>query len=953
MRNPTRIPAVFAAFALLSLAACGPGESPPLPPQPDPLAGALFPHEVSDIEPDPAVRYGVLANGMRYAILENRTPSNVAALRLRFEVGSLMEADGQQGLAHFLEHMAFNGSENVPENEMIRILERHGLAFGADTNAYTSFSETVYMLDVPDARGEAMDAAFMLMGELDRLTLAEDAIDRERGVVLSEMRGSNTPSYRATLARFSFLFPDTLLPHRLPIGEAEVLQTADSTLFRDLYERYYTPERAFFVVAGDVDADDVEQRIAGTFGDWRDPVTPGENPELGAIGEREPEAGFFHDPAIPTIIEIYAVKPAENPLDTEAQRRANLVRGLGNSIVSRRLAALSRAENAVFLQASSSFSSLETVADIASMTVVAEPANWREALFVAENELRRARSYGFTQAELNEQIANLRTSLRNAAEQADTRQSASLANGIINAFSGDQVFSHPRGGLERFEAYADSITVEEVEAAFNAQWEGAAPLLFMTSREDMDNAPEIIMAAYAEAGAQPVEPPAGAEEAAFAYLEMGAPGEVVEREEIEDLGIVRIRFANNVMLNFKETHFENDVVYASLRFGGGLLETPGNRPELRFAGSNILSAGGTEAHSLDELQRLLAGRTVSAGFGVDTDAFSASSRTTPADLETQLQLWSGYLTEPAWRPEAISQFRQLYAISYPTMTATPAAVIQRDVGAIIRGDDPRWMFPTIETVQAIEAGDARTAMDRALSRAAIEVGMVGAITEEQAVAIVARTLGALPEREAAPERFEEARTVAFPSPAPDLVTLRHDGAPDQAAALVYWPAPDGEDAELARKLSLLSQVLQIRVIDEIREDLGAAYSPSVGSAFSREFPDFGYIGMRIEVNVDDVDDVFEVIDEIAADFTAGNISEDQLNRARQPILASIDENQEQNRYWMSVVAQAQTRPDNLERHRTQRADYEAATLDDIKALAAQYLTRESALRIQVLPQPAQ
>jgi zinc protease len=192
--------------------------------------------------------------------------------------------------------------------------------------------------------------------------------------------------------------------------------------------------------------------------------------------------------------------------------------------------------------------------------------------------------------------------------------------------------------------------------------------------------------------------------------------------------------------------------------------------------------------------------------------------------------------------------------------------------------------------------------------------------------------------------------VAFPSPAPDLVTLRHSGQADQAAALVYWPTPDGTDKVLARKLSLLAEVLQIRVIEEVREELGATYSPSIGGNFSRDFPGYGYISIRMEVKTEDVNDLFEVADEIAADFAAGNITQDQFDRALRPLLAGIDENQEQNGYWMSVAAQAQTVPENLDRHRTQRADYEAITLDDIKALAAEYLTPENALRIQVLPQ---
>src|SRR5690606_6291826 len=308
-----------------------------------------------------------------------------------------------------------------------------------------------------------------------------------------------------------------------------------------------------------------------------------------------------------------------------------------------------------------------------------------------------------------------------------------------------------------------------------------------------------------------------------------------------------------------------------------------------------------------------------------TDPSGARSRTTPADLEAQLQLWAAYLTDAAYRPEALSQFRQLYGIQYPTLDATPGSVLSRDLQQILTSGDARFSYPDVAAVQSLTEEDARALMQGALSGAAVEIGIVGDITEEQAVAAVARTFGALPERAAAPETFGDARNVRFPSPAPDLVTLTHSGQPDQAAALVFWPTPDGTDKILARKLSLLAEVLQIRVIEEVREELGATYSPSVGGSFSRDFPGYGYISIRMEVRTEDVDDLFQVADEIAADFAAGNITQDQFDRALRPLLAGIDENQEQNPYWMSVVAQAQTMPENLDRHRTQRADYEAIT----------------------------
>ena len=217
-------------------------------------AATAWPQAASDIAPDPAVRFGTLPNGMRYALQRSASPPGQASIRLRFDAGSMMETDAQQGLAHFLEHMAFNGSTHVPEGEMVKILERLGLSFGADTNASTSFTQTVYKLDLPNVSDETVDTALMLMRETaSELTISQEAVDRERGVVLSEERSSDSPAYRVTKARLAFLLDGQLAPNRMPIGQATILQTATRDQIADYYARYYRPDRAVLIMVGDFD----------------------------------------------------------------------------------------------------------------------------------------------------------------------------------------------------------------------------------------------------------------------------------------------------------------------------------------------------------------------------------------------------------------------------------------------------------------------------------------------------------------------------------------------------------------------------------------------------------------------------------------------------------------------------------------------------------------------------
>jgi len=295
----SRTGATLAAAAALLLAPASAIRAQPAPAAPP---AAAWPQATSDLKADPDTRFGALPNGMRYAIRRQTIPAGQGALRLWIGAGALEESDAQQGLAHFLEHMAFNGSKGVKEGDMIRILERLGLAFGPDTNASTGFDETIYKLDLPRTNAETLDTSLMLLRETaSELTIAPQSADRERGVVLSEERARDTPDYRIVKQRLAFLLKDQRLPERMPIGKVEVLKTAPASLIADFYRAYYRPEHAVLVAVGDFDPDQMEAKIRVRFGDWRAPAPAGAYPDLGAVRQRRPSvcrrlaAGFNRD----------------------------------------------------------------------------------------------------------------------------------------------------------------------------------------------------------------------------------------------------------------------------------------------------------------------------------------------------------------------------------------------------------------------------------------------------------------------------------------------------------------------------------------------------------------------------------------------------------------------------------------------------------------------------------
>lgn len=904
---------------------------------------------VYDVQPDPAVRYGTLPNGMKYAILRNATPKDSASVRMRFDFGSIAEAENERGLAHFIEHMAFNGSTNVPEGEMTKILERLGLAFGADTNASTGFDTTTYQLDLPRTNDDLVDTALMLMRETaGNLTLDPAAIDRERGVILSEMQTRDSFQLRRIVDYFDFAVPETPFGDRLPIGTAEVLKSADAATMRSLYERYYRPEKATLVLVGDFDPDVIEAKIKSRFADWRGTGPAGAELDDGTVNLTRPAAAdTFVDPDVPYIVSIDSFQPYVDTPETVAENRRAMLEQLGNAILNRRFEKIANASDSPILGGGASTSDFFKAARSSSVNVTAREGAWPQALTVGENELRRALQYGFTQAELAEQLANVQLAINTAADQANTRRSSALANSIVATVDGRDIFSTPGFNRETFDRLKPTLTVDAVDAAFKARWNGSQPLVHVSSKAPIEGGDAAVLAAFEAARQVAVAAPAAATSAAFAYDDFGAPGTVTADTTIDDLGIRTITFANNVRLNLKKTDFEQGKLRYAVRIGSGQLQLPAGQPGLGIFMSSMLANAGLGQHSYDELREVLAGRNVSPGLTASDDGFGTSGTTTMADLALQLKVSAAYLTDPGYRSEAQSRWANLVPTFSAQLDATPQTVAQRDVARVLASGDQRFGIPDEKTLLARNLVELKAALGPIFASAPIEIAIVGDIDEAAAIAAVAQSFGALPTRDTDFGAFDTRREVSFPTDR-SPVTLTHAGTPDQALALAYWPTDDDADATEEVKVEMLSQVMGLMLLEEIREKLGATYSPSSSSSMSSVYKDYGVFGTSVIVEPGRADEVFAAVDTIAAQLRDKPIDADILVRARTPILENIVKSRRENGYWLGLAGRAQSESARLDRTRNVEARYKAVTAADIQAMARKYLRDDRELKIRIV-----
>lgn len=911
-------------------------------------------HASSDIPPDPAVRFGVLPNGMRYALRHNGLPAGAVSIRFSIAFGSVYEADDEQGLAHFIEHMAFNGSRNVPEGEMVKILERLGLAFGADTNASTGQDFTTYSLDLPNASDGLVDESLFLLRETaGELTFNATAIDRERGVVLAEWRRGDNFQRRRSEQQLAFLLPDARAASRMPIGKAEVLQSATREQMLSLYQRYYRPERATLLIVGDFDLDALEQKIGARFGDWQGQGDAGPEPDRHyALREREPAASVFVHKDGGDSIAVYALSPFTAPADTLAQRRADNMLMFGVGAVQRRLAPLANAEAPPFRSAGLSSGDILRTADVAGGSVAFAPGEWRSALEALEQEWRRALLHGFTEPEIEAQLEAFRTSQRNQAEREDTRTTAALMNALLSAVQNDTVPATPSSGLARFETWAGDVTTASVHAAFVEHMGAKSPLFFVSSTVDEPGLADAVVAAWMKSSQVDVTPPEARKRMPFAYTSFGKAGRVAKDERIADIDTRLVTFENNVRLNIKRTGFTRHSVQVSLRLGHGLLDFP----ETPFGLGSIMSAfgaGGLEKHSIDDLRAILQGRVAAARFSAGVTSFGGTYSTTPADLELQLQLLAAYVTHPGYRPEAERRWRQNLVLSWPRVDATAQAVWSAQGMRTLVGGDKR-IGNDPDDGEAFRAFvELRHYLTPALQTGAIEIAVVGDVDEDEVIRLVSRTFGALPTRAAAPTKWKADRPVAFRADRSPVV-LAHAGEASQALAYVYWPVtgidPD-VDSQSVRVLAVMAAIMRLKVTQAIREELGATYSPSAGATVSSIYTGFGYVSAGAEVKPEDVDDVIAALEKIAAEMRAGAISDDEFARAITPSLEILPQNATSNGYWLNLISQAQTRPDLLARNRLEaiEASVRAVTKADVIAAAQAWLVPDNAREARVVP----
>ena len=930
----------------------------PSPQHVTPAGGTPWIYEGSDVPRDEEWIFGELPNGLRYAVRKNGVPPDQVSVRVRIDAGSLHEEDSELGYAHLLEHLLFRESRYLGPAEAIPTWQRLGATFGSDTNAETSPTHTVYKLDLPNVNEAKLAESMKLLSGMVRSPVLSDAnVKAEVPIVLAEKRERGGPGERAGNASREVLFSGQRLATRTPIGTEETLGAATGDSVSAFYKRWYRPENAVIVAAGDMDPLQLAAEIEKWFGDWQgegpavpapdfgDPVAPaGADPE-NPVGE----VGVVVEPDLPRSFTYAVMRPWRPVQDTVAYNEGLLRDALAQALINRRLESRARAGGS-YLYAQVSQDDVSRSADMTFVSFAPLTDDWKTALDDIRGVIADALATPPSQEEIDRELAEFEIVFKSQVEQRRVLPGPRLADDIVNAVDIREAVAAPETVLTVFNSMRETITPELVLDHTRALFTGDVIRASYVTPATGEASAEAIRAALGEDIAADAEARVAAQAISFDDLPaVGEPGEVVAQAPIGVLDIEQVEFANGVKAILWANDAEPGRVAVKVRFGAGYRAIDPEDAVYANLGYAALIGSGIGDLGQEELDVLATGRKFGFDFQTGDGAFSFYAQTREQDLEEQLYLFAAKLAMPGWDPNPVIRAKAAGKLAYESYGANPNGVLQRDLEYLLSDRDARFRTPTPQMFDAATPEGFRETWEPLLKQGPVEVLVFGEFDKAATVDALRRTFGALAPRDAAPADVLE-RPVAFPE-AGETVVRHHRGDANQAAAVIAWPSGAGvENLRESRRLEVLVSLFNNRLMEAMREHAGASYSPVVRSEWPSDVNSGGRIAALAQLRPEDVPVFFAEAERIAQELASAPVSEDEYNRVVEPLRQYVSRASTGNLFWLYQLEGATQDPRRIPMLRFLLADYTQTPPAELQALAQKYFGSRAGWRLAVIPQ---
>ncbi len=930
-----------------------PPPTPTTTPRPAPTAEPT-PFAAGDAEAlpvDPDVVIGTLDNGLTYYVRHNAAPGGRVELRLAVDAGSVHEDDDQSGVAHFLEHMLFNGTERWPANELIRVLESFGSQFGPDVNASTSFEETVYELSLPTDDPALVTAGVDVLREwASRATIDPGEVEAERGVVFEEWRLRD----QGAGGRLNDLYADLLTPGsgyegRLPIGDPDAIRTMTRDRLQRFYRDWYRPDLMAVVAVGDIDVDDIEALIVDRFADLAPAGSPRPSPAVAVADAEAVRYRRLADPDLPSAyVEVIWPGPTEPPDSVGAHRRM-LARRLAEEIIDTRFADDVSRGRAPYLTAYTSGTPLARGIDAPGLLAEAPPRAIQASFERLLEEVERVRRHGFEPAELDRARTVLLRSLAQRDAGRATTQDGDYAARYVDHFVAGVPIPGWDDLVDLETRLLEDMTAEYVAGVLLDVVDGRAPQVLVVGPEaDGDALPgePAVRRLLAEVPERPVPPRVEDGPGRDQLMAVPEPAPIVERGQVAALGARTLELANGVRVLLKRTGIAEGFFGIEVRNPGGLSLLAVEDLAAAFVLPDVLTRSGVGELDQVELDRFLADEVVVSGLALRETFERVTASGSAERPEVVFQLLNRYLTAPRVQPSALDAVVAELAPLAADPSAVPSLAAADELIDARYRSSPRYrMFPTVDDLAAVDPADVERIHRQAFGDAAgTVVAIVGDLELSRMEDLAARYLGTLPS-DGEPDGWVDRQ----PAPPPGVVEREvRVGQDDQGSVTMLFIAERGSDQLTDIELVVLRHVLSARLRDRLREALGATYSPSTSIA-SAEEPD-ALIETIVEVT-GDPDRLPEIVEEtlaVMADLRSGGITEDEAARAREQVRRDVE--LLSNGFWIDQLLYAATHPGVTVPTVDQRIRAASSvTVAELTALAQEVLVDERYIVVNLVP----
>ncbi len=913
----------------------------------------------SDVPPDKEWVFGELPNGVRYAVRRNGVPPGQVSIRIRMDVGSLYESDSERGYAHLIEHLTFRQSKYLADGQAIPTWQRLGATFGSDTNAETTPTSTTYKLDLPDATPTGLEESFKLLsGMITAPTLSEANVRTDVPIVLAEKRERGGAGERVQEFTRQTFFAGQLLADRSPIGTVEALEGSTQASVRAFHARWYRPQNAVVIVAGDADPARLAALVTKYFSDWKvpgkltpapsfgDPVAPVGADPANPVGETR----VLVEPDLPRTFSYALLRPWRKVDDSIAYNQGLMIDALAQAIINRRLEARARAGGS-FLIAQVSQDDVSRSVDGTFVSVTPLTEDWQKAVTEVRGVIADALSTPPSDDEIEREVAEMNVAFESSVEQRRLLPGGKLADDLGNALDIRETVASPEVVLDIFNRsrplFTPAAVLDHTRTLFKGTVIRAA---YLTPKAGEAEGARLRTALLAPVTA---DGKARLSNKPISFAEMpslGSPGKNTSILPTGVLGIDQIDLANGVKVLFWPTKDEPGRVTVKVRFGAGYRAfDQGDAPYITL-GDLALVGSGVGSLGQEELDRISTGRKMGFDFAIEDANFEFSADTRLADLDDQLYLFAAKFAMPRWDVAPVIRAKSAAQLQYESYATSPQGILERDLKYLKRGRDARFHTPTPKEIEAATPLGFRQVWQPILENGPIEVQLFGDFDRAKAIAALERSFGALAKRPPLPGSTGPATAQSLIASAKPVL-LPHRGDANQAAALVSWPTGGGMTAiSESRQLEILTQLFSNRLLDRMREKLGASYSPQVFSEWPIDLDQGGSIIALGQLDPKSVPVFFATADEIAAELIARPVTMDELARVTEPLRQQLTRASSSSAFFMFQLEGATSDPARIAALRTLMSDYTQTTPARMQALAAKYLGQGKSWRAAVVPQ---